>query len=182
MSHLSQVTGAPSNGAAGPAVYAGPTAAPLVATGPLSAPLAQMPTQAMTGPSQDEHEEQVAPGIDWSAPPPAAALAAPQGGYAVAAGEIPGEQAHMLGMSALLVGGGALAGARLGGLYGGIAGSLFGGSASNALRAVRYAMLRTEEGKREALISGTYAVLTGAFAGWVAFKIDTKRKRKGAGA
>jgi hypothetical protein len=87
---------------------------------------------------------------------------------------IPPVGGHLLGASTLLVGVGGLLGIRFGGLYGGVAGSLFGGSAVNLYRAITFATHGTPESDREAVVSGTYALVTTGVASYVALKIDQK--------
>lgn len=88
------------------------------------------------------------------------------------------EAAHMLGLSTVLLATGAVVGIRFGGFYGGVAGSLFGGAAMNAIRAYRTSASGTPEGKTEALISGTYAVVSACLGGYL-WHVGSK-KRAGA--
>lgn len=83
-------------------------------------------------------------------------------------GVMPQEGSHMLGLSALAVGLGAIVGYRYGGIYGSFAGSLFGGAAVNAYRALYYYKEGTPEGDKEAAASATYAALTIAMGGYLA--------------
>lgn len=87
---------------------------------------------------------------------------------------IPPVGGHLLGVSTLLVGVGGLLGIRFGGLYGGVAGSLFGGAAVNVYRAITFATHGTEESDREAVVSGTYALVTAGVASYIAWKVDQK--------
>lgn len=80
---------------------------------------------------------------------------------------------HMLGLSTVAVGLAAIVGANYGGVYGGLAGSLFGGAGINAWRAVTQLREGTPDGKHEALVSGTYALLAAAIGGYVAYKATT---------
>lgn len=77
---------------------------------------------------------------------------------------------HMLGFTTLASGLGMLLGVRLGGGYGAVAGSLFAGAAVNAYRAAVYVRQGTREAKKEAAISGTYALLAAGVGGYVLYK------------
>lgn len=77
---------------------------------------------------------------------------------------------HMLGFTTLASGLGMLLGVRLGGGYGAVAGSLFAGAAVNAYRAALYVREGTQQGKKEAAISGTYALLAAGVGGYVLYK------------
>jgi len=93
----------------------------------------------------------------------------------------PHERAHALGMSTLAVGIGTVAGMRWGGVYGALSGSLFAGAALNAYRALQLTMRADAASRREAAISGSYAVATGMLAGYLAYrghKTKTEKKRK----
>jgi hypothetical protein len=88
------------------------------------------------------------------------------------------EQAHMLGVSTVVVATATIIGTRFGGLYGAVAGSLFGGAGLNALRAIRHAMNGTPEGDKEALVSGTYTVVAAGMGGYLTWMgIKAKRAR-----
>lgn len=76
-------------------------------------------------------------------------------------------QGKMLGFSTIATALGMLVGVRLGGGYGAVAGSLFAGSAVNAYRASIYAARGNEAGRKEAVLSGTYAVLAAGLGGAV---------------
>lgn len=76
-------------------------------------------------------------------------------------------QGKMLGFSTIATAIGMLVGVRLGGGYGAVAGSLFAGSAVNAYRASIYAARGNEAGRKEAVLSGTYAVLAAGLGGAV---------------
>ena len=86
---------------------------------------------------------------------------------------------HMVGLSFLLAGGGAVAGYTQGGAYGALAGSFFGGAAVNVYRAVKFYMDGSEEGAKEAVVSGTYALVAAAAGGflWYKFVYDKKPER-----
>jgi len=81
---------------------------------------------------------------------------------------------HLLGFATVATGLGAVLGIRLGGTYGGIAGTLFAGSATNAYRAVLHGMQGTNEGRREALISGTWSVIAAGAAGYILYATRSK--------
>jgi len=85
---------------------------------------------------------------------------------------------HMLGFSTIAVAMGAVVGTRYGGMYGGIAGSLFGGSLVNVYRSVRFAIEGNKDADREAIISGTYALVAAGFGGVVLYKLDKKGRAK----
>lgn len=78
-----------------------------------------------------------------------------------------GDQGKMLGFSTVVTALGMLIGVRLGGGYGAVAGSLFAGSAVNAYRASLFARRDGEAAKKEAVLSGTYAVLAAGLGGAV---------------
>lgn len=67
---------------------------------------------------------------------------------------------HMLGLSILCAGIGGGLGAYFGGRWGFLAGSLFGGAAVNSFRALSYLKEGDEDADKEAVISGTYALVT----------------------
>lgn len=77
---------------------------------------------------------------------------------------------HMLGVTTLASGLGMLLGVRLGGGYGAVAGSLFAGAAVNAFRAATFVKRGGPQAKREAAISGTYALLAAGLGGYVVYK------------
>jgi hypothetical protein len=77
---------------------------------------------------------------------------------------------HMVGLSILLAGGGAAVGYTQGGAYGAFAGSLFGGSVVNAYRAFKFYMDGSEGGAKEAVVSGTYALVAAAAGGLLWYK------------
>lgn len=83
--------------------------------------------------------------------------------------------AHLMGLSVLLVGLGAFVGQQRRGPYGALAGALAGGSAVNAIRAYHYAKRAESEAKKEAIISGTYMLLSAGAAYWV----YSRRPKKG---
>jgi hypothetical protein len=89
---------------------------------------------------------------------------------AEAMGEMQNEASHMLGIATLAVGIGGLLGYRYGGVYGSIAGGLFGGAVVNGYRALSYYQEGSEEGDKEAGVSATYAVLSGAVASYLLAK------------
>lgn len=108
-------------------------------------------------------------------PPPGMQMMPPgygQPGMPMPVGVMPQEGSHMLGLSALAVGGGAVLGYRYGGLWGSFAGGLLGGAAVNAYRALYYYKEGSEEGDKEAAVSATYAALTAAVGGYL---IATKK-------
>jgi hypothetical protein len=77
---------------------------------------------------------------------------------AQAVGDLPMEHAHMLGLSVVGVAIGTLIGQRYGGTYGAVAGAVGAGALINAYRAFHYNRTGTPEAKKEARVSGTYAV------------------------
>lgn len=96
-----------------------------------------------------------------------------------AVGEIPGStQTHLLGASLLLPALGAVVGMRFDPVYGSIGGGLAAGSTINAYRAIRASMQGNAEDDKEALISGTYAVIGLVAAGYLLFKAHGNRKAK----
>lgn len=72
----------------------------------------------------------------------------------------------LLGAAFVLVGVGAAVGAVRGGLFGSIAGGLYGGAAVNAVRAAKSA----KSDPKEALLSGTFAMIGGGIATWLLWK------------
>lgn len=84
---------------------------------------------------------------------------------------------HMLGFATVAVGLGAVLGARLGGVYGGIAGTLFAGAATNGYRALLHGLEKTPEGKREALISGTWSVVAAGAGGYLLYMTRKRSDR-----
>jgi len=71
---------------------------------------------------------------------------------------------NSLGLTVVALAVGAVVGVKYGGAYGGVAGSLFAGSAINALRAFQHLKQGTDDGDKEARVSGTYAVGSSAIA------------------
>lgn len=72
---------------------------------------------------------------------------------------MPNEAGHMLGLSLVALGAGTYLGYRYGGVFGSLAGALVGGAAINGLRAALYLRRGAPEDKREALVSGSYALV-----------------------
>lgn len=82
---------------------------------------------------------------------------------------------HLLGASVLFPVTGTIIGMKFGGMYGGLGGAVLAGSFINAYRAVKNALQGTESGDKEALVSGTYAVLGFAGAGYLIYRgLSTK--------
>lgn len=77
----------------------------------------------------------------------------------------------LLGATFVVVGVGSAIGATKGGLFGSIAGGLYGGAAMNAVRAARVA--KTDS--KEAIVSGTFAILGAGIATYLLWK-DRERK------
>lgn len=88
------------------------------------------------------------------------------------------QRGHMLGVATIATALGMLAGVRLGGAYGVVAGSLFAGAAVNGYRAASYGSAGGYENRREAVISGTYAVLAALLGGAVVWKTRELRAEK----
>ncbi len=88
----------------------------------------------------------------------------------------PSENSHSLGLALLLVSVGTGVGLKFGGTMGGVAGGLFGGVAVNALRAARCVTKGTAESDKEAVRSGTWALLGAALAGWLVYNEQKKAK------
>lgn len=88
------------------------------------------------------------------------------------------ERGHMLGFSTLAAGTGALIGLRFGGIYGFVSGSLFAGAAVNGLRAVLQGLQKTPAGKREAIVSGTYALAAAGFGGYLIYLMKKESAMK----
>jgi hypothetical protein len=87
------------------------------------------------------------------------------------------QRGHMLGVSTVAAGLGAVLGMRFGGIYGTIAGTLFAGSAINGYRAALYGIQGDPVGKREAMISGTYALISAGLGGYLIYRM----KKEGLG-
>lgn len=85
------------------------------------------------------------------------------------------QRGHMLGVSTVATGLGMVAGIRLGGAYGAVAGSLFGGAAVNAYRAFVYGRNKSKEDRKEAVISGTWAVVSAALGGYILWTTRDER-------
>ncbi len=89
------------------------------------------------------------------------------------------ENAHMLGLSVLLVGVGTWLGVKYaGGIFGGLAGSLLAGGAINAYRAVKYYREGSLESDAEAKVSGTYAVISAGVGLYLLTQHSTKYKSR----
>lgn len=84
----------------------------------------------------------------------------------------------LLGAALVLVGVGAAIGASKGTMFTSIAGGLYGGAVINAWRAARVA--KTD--RKEAIISGTFAIIGGGIATWLLWRqkesASTKQKEK----
>jgi len=153
-----------------PPQFSAAAPAPQPSPGPHNAPVAASPHQSAPFVPAQPMAARFLPGAAPTAmmrprPAPAVAMGRPDD-------EIGG---HLLGVSTVLVGVGSLLGIRFGGLYGGVAGALFGGAAVNAYRAIKHALAGSPEADREALISGTYALVAGGLGGYVAWKVDHKK-------
>jgi hypothetical protein len=85
-------------------------------------------------------------------------------------GDTPVEDGHTLGLAILLTGIGSALGVVYGGVFGGIGGGLVGGSIVNGIRAWRNVKKGTSDGDREAIVSGTYAVLGAGAAVYLLYK------------
>lgn len=94
-------------------------------------------------------------------------------------GELPTAPAHLLGLTTIVVGGAAYAGLRVGGGLGAAAGTLFGGALMNTYRAIAQGMKGTPESDKEAMISGTYAVVAALLGGYAAYRASKSRGSKG---
>ena len=90
----------------------------------------------------------------------------------------PHAHAHLFGVSALSTGLGALVGYRRGGLYGSFAGSFFGGALANVVRAWYFGRMNNEGAKTEAVISGSYALLSAGVGIWVLTKRPGEKKEE----
>jgi hypothetical protein len=84
---------------------------------------------------------------------------------------------HTLGLSLILVPLVGAAGLYYGGPFGGAAGLLFGGAVVNAYRAASNVTKGLPDADREAMVSGTYAVLGVAVGGYLAWRVyEAKHK------
>jgi hypothetical protein len=110
--------------------------------------------------------------------PPAAVLAPsyqPAGGpLQQAVGEIPQQHAHMLGLSIIGAATGAVMGYRYGGGYGAISGTVLAGSVLNAYRAFKHMQEGTPDGRREAMVSGTYSIGAAVLGSLIWWKLASK--------
>lgn len=79
----------------------------------------------------------------------------------------------MLGFTCVAVGLGALGGSRWG-PKGAAAGAIAGGAVVNAARALLYAFKPQAEAKKEAIVSGTWALLCGGIAGYLIWHVRAK--------
>jgi hypothetical protein len=147
-------------------------------------------SESIMGPPERSWEEPADP--LWPGPPPAMApvpqqpvipplppvapmISSPAGGpLQQAVGVIPQQHAHLLGLSVIGAACGATLGFRYGGGYGAIAGGVLGGSAVNVYRAFRHLREGTTEGKKEAMVSGTYAIATAALGSLIWWKLAAK--------
>jgi hypothetical protein len=84
------------------------------------------------------------------------------------------ENGHSLGLALLLVTVGAGVGLKMGGTMGGVSGGLFGGAAVNAFRAARCVTQGTKDADKEALVSGTWAIVAAALGGYLAYQEHKK--------
>jgi hypothetical protein len=87
------------------------------------------------------------------------------------------QRGHLLGVSTVAAGLGAVLGMRFGGIYGTVAGTLFAGAAVNGYRAALYGTQGNAVGKREAMISGTYALISAGLGGYLIYRM----KKEGGG-
>jgi len=85
---------------------------------------------------------------------------------------------HTLGLSLFLVPLVGAGGLYAGGPFGGVAGVFLGGALVNAYRAVRNVTAGNPDADREAMISGTYAVLGAAVGGYIAWRVYEAKHSK----
>lgn len=113
-----------------------------------------------------------APGAAPSTPRHIMPLAPPSVGVVPGMGAVSETvpMSHMLGMSVLLPAAGTIAGMKYAGLYGSLGGALGAGSLINAYRAVKYMLRGDDESDREAIISGTYALVGLGAAGYLLYR------------
>lgn len=83
---------------------------------------------------------------------------------------VPQENGHSLGLTLLILSIGSAVGVQYGGVWGGVAGALYGGAAVNLIRSARCATHGTPESDKEAIVSGTYAVVSGGIASYLLWK------------
>jgi hypothetical protein len=84
---------------------------------------------------------------------------------------------HLLGLSVLLPMAGTFVGMKYaGGFWGALGGALAAGSLINGYRAVKFMVQGDPEADREAVISGSYAVVGLGAAGWLLYKGFMSRK------
>jgi hypothetical protein len=82
---------------------------------------------------------------------------------------------HVLGIVTIAVGVGAAVGTYYGGPFGGVAGSLFGGAIANVYKAGAAYRSGSPDGDHEAKVSASYAIMSAALGGWVAYKFAKPR-------
>jgi len=88
----------------------------------------------------------------------------------------PPETSHSLGLALLLVTVGAGVGLKLGGAMGGVAGGLYGGSLVNAIRAARCVTHGVPDSDKEAMRSGTWALVGAGLASYLVYMESKKKK------
>ena len=142
----------------------------------------------VTGPpetAQEEPEDTILPLSMPAMPPmqqqevippfPSAGPMMPAGGpLQQAVGHIPQQHAHLLGLSVLGTACGVTVGFRYGGGYGAISGGVLAGSAVNIYRAFKNLGEGTPEGRREAMVSGTYAIGAAVLGSLIWWKLAAK--------
>jgi hypothetical protein len=120
---------------------------------------------------------------NYSVEPAAIAQTEPYFGPSLGADPAPAvpvvtENGHSLGLALLLVTVGTGVGLKLGGTMGGVSGGLFGGAAVNAIRAARCVTKGTPEADKEALVSGTWALIAAGLGGFLTYKEQQGKKGK----
>jgi hypothetical protein len=122
------------------------------------------------GSQQQEPQVAAAPAVQAAAP------VEPVQEPARARGQWRHDETHMLGIATVTVAAGTAIGMRFGGVYGSLAGGLFGGSVVNVLRAIKLTMQGHPYADREAMLSGTYAVIAAGLGGYIVY---AGKKKKG---
>jgi hypothetical protein len=174
--------------AAAAQVQAAPAVAPMAMPmqQPMMPPVAQQPMRPQAPPAAPYVHaggilsQQTLPSPDqgWSLGMPLAPPEPSFGQPAFGQSDPVGVEGHTLGLSLLLASIGTGLGMYWGGAFGGLAGAAMGGGLVNVYRAVRYVMVGTPAADREALISGTYAVISLGAGGYLAYRVSERRSTK----
>ncbi len=136
--------------------------------------------QLPAGPQRTERPIYTRPAVErslenYTLEPGVQVSAQPGFGIEPAPAAAPPETSHSLGLALLLVTVGAGVGLKFGGTMGGVAGGLYGGSLVNAIRAARCVTHGTGDSDKEALRSGTWALVGAGLASYLVY-LESKKK------